>query len=208
MISSSASAIASPARSDGSVHRPRSRRAGTRATATTSGAAISSHGAARAGHPQQRQHEAAERLADQRPERPIGSQPCAGAMRANDQDAGQRRRALARARPKASGSGTSDRDEGGEAEAAATDAIGCRPGIHVTARRGARRRCRCRSAAFPSRRGPGSARTASTCLIAATFIWHGLRQVGHFSSRMCRRCCLRGLAEVDRFRIFLRPRCR
>ena len=27
-----------------------------------------------------------------------------------------------------------------------------------------------------------------TCLMAATFIWHGLRQVGHFSSRMCRRC--------------------
>ena len=28
----------------------------------------------------------------------------------------------------------------------------------------------------------------ATCLMAATFIWHGLRHVGHFSSRMKSRC--------------------
>ncbi len=28
----------------------------------------------------------------------------------------------------------------------------------------------------------------TTCLMAATFIWHGLRQLGHFSSRIIRRC--------------------
>ena len=28
----------------------------------------------------------------------------------------------------------------------------------------------------------------TTCLMAATFIWHGLRQVGHFSSRIQSRC--------------------
>ena len=48
-----------------------------------------------------------------------------------------------------------------------------------------------RAAAWPLwyRRFSTAARTrnfayGATCLIAATFIWHGLRQVGHFSSRI------------------------
>ena len=51
------------------------------------------------------------------------------------------------------------------------------------------------------------ARTGTTCLIAATFIWHGLRQVGHFSSRIMRRCACDVVAEVDRFRILVLRRC-